>query len=70
METKTILSGYESAIRQALFEELQFNNDAGSDYGHYWLHLRLDQIIREAEKRFLLNESTPYFPIKKETVIR
>ena len=70
MDTKTILKGYENAIRQALLEELQFNDDAGFNYGHYWLHLRLDQVIREAETRFLLNESTPYFPIKKETIIR
>ena len=70
METKTILKEYENAIRLALYEEFQSNKDAGCDYGHYWLHLRLDQIINEAEKRFLLNESTPYFPINKETVIR
>ena len=70
METQKILKEYEKAIRQALFEEQQFSQDAGLAYGHYWLHLKLDQIIREAEKRFLFNESTPYFPVEKEPVIR
>ena len=70
METEAILKAYEKAIRQALFEEQQFSRDAGLAYGQYWLHLKLDQIIMEAEKRFLFNESTPCFPVEKEPVIR
>ena len=70
MQTKAILKEYEKAIRQAIFEEQQFSQDAGLAYGHYWLHLKLDQIITEAEKRFLFNESTSYFPVENETVIR
>lgn len=70
MDAQTIIKEYETAIRQALLEEQQFSQDAGLTCNHYWLHLRLDQIMMEAEKRFIYNESTPCFPIEKEIVIQ
>ena len=70
MDAQTILKEYEKAIRQTLMEEQHFSEEAGMTYSHYWLHLKLDQIIQEAEKRFVYNESTPCFPIEKEIVIQ